>query len=1310
MYNISFKILVITILLSFSLILKAHAGIDEDISDMEAGSWYSISDSAFTDSDVYIGRTGTTNIFAYSGGAFDPKRNRLMIYGGGHFDANDNGIYAFDMDTYEWVTVETASSKTDRKNGYHCIFDCSSGYLQDNTPVSNHTADLLAYHPSWDALIQFNQGAPSTTNTCYANFDNSNSNRYLLSTSKWDYTLPDFPEDNYFGVLLVDGNNNCWHFQTSSEPNDKVWELKYSDATWYSRNSDSVPYGPAIVGDINTADNIAVLCGHYGSHSYFAAWDLSDDSAPVLLSSTSTGPTDVVDAEYGSIAYDPITDLFISWVGAEGKTSRVFALKVDPNNSLYHWYEVLPSSDNTETPDTRIKSTGPFGRWAYVPDDNVFILAQGVSKPVRIYKLSDSTSDSDFPEVTFSVPATSESTAVKISSLSATDATSAILGYQITLTPIPPKPWTDDWTVAPLTYDVPSAGVWDLYAWAMDAFGNISRYAVDTVEVNCTHIYVDSDCPYGTTYNPSTEACTGGRSRVYNTITEAVAYVNSKNTNSLSHIIEIDAEDTWTGSSDSETNQAGSCYGLSDDHTNIPVNFNQVGWATMRGKDGELATIQWLCHDAEYYDYVWGTGSTSHHSVIVLDNSTSNYPSLRLENLEIMGGTSGGAGIWVEPSVGDLYVKNCLVHDNQNGILTSADRNVDVTILNSQFYNNGVYWGGTGGQHHNLYIGAGGTLIFMHNYSADAYRGQLLKSRNKVNWIMYNRLTDESNLGLCSSRDYCANYPLDIPSGGESYVIGNIIQLGEKCYTDTIINYGREVYYTFEFENGYDSGGRPNWGTNFVGSDGKTYDMTYIYGVTGDFTAGTGAGLIDTRIYYNSESETWWSVRASLSPETVFADDRTINWDNEASYATSTGLVGWSWPSGDHYNDAYFYFNTIISECNNQGAGAGDIYYNQYLLRAHINTDDCNVANNAIISRHANAYEYLWYAGTGNYEKAFTTTNNYLLEESDGDPGFTDIDNYNFSLSSSATSLINQGASPGLVNGYQIIPQWSYAHPAGKTSRDQVGNIDYGAYEFFDSSDENDDGETEEEDFTDVDGDGIPDAIDPLIDSDNDNVGDNEDICPGYDDRIDLDEDGIPDGCDELIDSDGDGIPDDEEINPEAGFDCLAYLSANSDLPQQWGFGECMNHYKLYGFWEHRPVAFNLEEYLNANNDLPRDWSFQEALKHYNWYGKFENRLLAFSAQEYLSLYPDLPRDWSYDQAFKHYIHYGIVEGRLTSFDEKAYLELYPDLPRWWEQEEAFRHYLLFGIDEGRVFDPYDEDVFQPGEFKTPFDIHRTYR
>jgi hypothetical protein len=58
-----------------------------------------------------------------------------------------------------------------------------------------------------------------------------------------------------------------------------------------------------------------------------------------------------------------------------------------------------------------------------------------------------------------------------------------------------------------------------------------------------------------------------------------------------------------------------------------------------------------------------------------------------------------------------------------------------------------------------------------------------VKSRAKETRILYNRLMDE---------DLDASYEIDIPNGGRSLIIGNLIQQGTNTGNSTIVNYGEE--------------------------------------------------------------------------------------------------------------------------------------------------------------------------------------------------------------------------------------------------------------------------------------------------------------------------------------------------------------------------------------------------------------------------------------------------------------------------------------------------------------------------------------
>jgi len=154
--------------------------------------------------------------------------------------------------------------------------------------------------------------------------------------------------------------------------------------------------------------------------------------------------------------------------------------------------------------------------------------------------------------------------------------------------------------------------------------------------------------------------------------------------------------------------------------------------------------------------------------------------NLVVDNIEFSGATStskNGAGI--RASGVNWTVRNCYFHDNQEGILESNIAGSNMLIEFTEFARNGY----RDGMSHNVYIGHSAQLTFRYNYSHDSTIGHLLKSRAAVNYILYNRLTGESGTG---------SYEIDLPNGGTSYVIGNLIQQGANSQNSTIVTYLEE--------------------------------------------------------------------------------------------------------------------------------------------------------------------------------------------------------------------------------------------------------------------------------------------------------------------------------------------------------------------------------------------------------------------------------------------------------------------------------------------------------------------------------------
>jgi len=138
---------------------------------------------------------------------------------------------------------------------------------------------------------------------------------------------------------------------------------------------------------------------------------------------------------------------------------------------------------------------------------------------------------------------------------------------------------------------------------------------------------------------------------------------------------------------------------------------------------------------------------------------------------------NNGAGIRVEGT--NIQVMDCAFRRNQDGILAGANVKSTIEVVRCVFEQSGA----GDGLSHAIYIGRVARFLYYGNYTHGTLVGHEVKSRALFNYIAYNRITTEEGTG---SRN------IDLPNGGESYVIGNIIQHGAKTENGNVIGYGLE--------------------------------------------------------------------------------------------------------------------------------------------------------------------------------------------------------------------------------------------------------------------------------------------------------------------------------------------------------------------------------------------------------------------------------------------------------------------------------------------------------------------------------------
>ena len=214
-----------------------------------------------------------------------------------------------------------------------------------------------------------------------------------------------------------------------------------------------------------------------------------------------------------------------------------------------------------------------------------------------------------------------------------------------------------------------------------------------------------------------------------------------------------------------------------------------------------------------------------------------------VENIEFSGArvaeADGFNGAGIRADANGLIVCNSYFHDNENGILGGGG---EVLIEYSEFNHNGL---GQFGYTHNLYIDNKATskLVFRHNYSHHAVEGHELKSKAAENYILYNRLSNE---------DGAASYNIDIPFGGLTYIVGNLIQQGSNSPNSGIVYYAGEGLEVGRTDNLYLVANTlvNNKGSGtFVTANAGTKVIRLINNLfVGSGTEVTGANAVTTKI------------------------------------------------------------------------------------------------------------------------------------------------------------------------------------------------------------------------------------------------------------------------------------------------------------------------------------------------------------------------------------------------------------------------------------------------------------------------------
>ena len=307
----------------------AYAACPADVSTLAPGTWCAVSNSNMRSvgfnwpagTDYSKNGLGVDAVIStWSGGAYDTKRDRLIVWGGGHFAYGGNEIYAFDVNALKWMRISDPSIPVAE----------NTAHASDGGPVSRHSYDSIEYVSSIDRFCAFgiagnySTGVELGASTDCFNFDTLSWERKADATSYGIGAISDV--DPVTGRVWVRGNNGYKGTFSEWDPVKNSWSLRIAqetDNTMYYKTGAIDPKRRKFVG--------------VGGGDVYV-WDIGTSGTIVRQNITTSGASEIVNSKNAGFAYDSVSDRLVAWDSG----ANVYALNTD----TWVWSLMTPASSN----------------------------------------------------------------------------------------------------------------------------------------------------------------------------------------------------------------------------------------------------------------------------------------------------------------------------------------------------------------------------------------------------------------------------------------------------------------------------------------------------------------------------------------------------------------------------------------------------------------------------------------------------------------------------------------------------------------------------------------------------------------------------------------------------------------------------------------------------------------------------------------------------------------------------------------------------------------------------------------------------
>jgi RNA polymerase sigma factor (sigma-70 family) len=341
------------------------------ILEMPADSWLAVPDSkmrkvTFTQKQLKAmgirGVEGPSAVIAdWSGAAYDGKRHRLILWGGGHNGYYGNELYAFNVPSLKWERLTDPGRP--RANAYQVCGPLNA----DGSPVSRHTYNTLAYIAHADRF--FGHGGSLACGLGSSGFGTTWT--FDFAATKWHQMKPEgtFPPGTVSSFCAYDPETKKIWYQDGNLNRPKKWGLysyDYDGNAWTKHNSQACCSQTCVVEPrkrlLIGVGNGRVRCWDIGKADY------------AMRELKTTGGDPVVGPRNPGLAFDPVSGKIVAWHGGP-----VCTLDLDSNRWEAHEAKGAPEP----------AKWGTFGRWQYSPLVDAFIVVNDIDQDVHFYRLGE---------------------------------------------------------------------------------------------------------------------------------------------------------------------------------------------------------------------------------------------------------------------------------------------------------------------------------------------------------------------------------------------------------------------------------------------------------------------------------------------------------------------------------------------------------------------------------------------------------------------------------------------------------------------------------------------------------------------------------------------------------------------------------------------------------------------------------------------------------------------------------------------------------------------------------------------------------